>query len=128
MPTAPVRRLDANHDPYFGHGFRDIAQGAEAAQQRLRCQLLVILGEWFLDLDNGVPWWQPATSDVVPIMGKKRDDQYTESVLKAKILACDGVATLDLFKLTVDANRHMTVTCSGTTVDGATFLIQDHGP
>lgn len=129
MATKPVRRLDAKHDTTFGRGFRNIATLAEATQQRLRCQLLVILGEWFLDTDAGVPWWQPTTSDVLPIMGKRRDLGYAEAVLKAKILACDGVATIDTFSLVPNPKtRALKVSCRGTTVDGGAFLIADHGP
>jgi hypothetical protein len=128
MATAPVRRLDASHDPIWGHGFRDIATTSEATQQRLRCRLLVIQGEWFLDTDAGVPWWQPPGSDVKPIMGGPRDLQYAESVLKKIILETDGVATLDRFSMHVDAHRNLTISCSGTTVDGGAFTITDHGP
>lgn len=129
MPTAPVRRLDANHDITFGHGLRDIATGAEATQQRVRTRLLVILGEWFLDLDDGVPWWQPEDSDVQPIMGGKKNLTYAEAVLKKRILESDGVATLDAFFINANPQtRTLTVTCSGTTVDGGAFTITDHGP
>lgn len=129
MPTPRVRRLDKNHDPYFGRGAMDYCSGAEAAQQSLRCRLLVILGEWFLDTSAGVPWWQPEDSDTQPIMGGPRNLQYAEATLKTAILGTDGVATLDTFSLTVNGKtRKLTVSCSGTTVDGSAFTIIDHGP
>lgn len=129
MGTAPVRRLDANHDMTFGHGMRDIAVTSEAAEQRLRCRLLSVLGDWFLDLTHGLPWWQPQDSDTQPFMGGPRNLAYVEASLKAYILATDGIATLDTFVLSVNGKtRAMTVTCSGTSVDGTAFSIVDAGP
>lgn len=129
MATKFVRRLDANHDMTFGGGLRNFATGAEAAQQRLRCRLLVILGEWFLDTNAGVPWWQPADSDVEPIMGGKKNLTYAETVLKKAILETDGIATIETFFINVNTTtRRMTVSCSVTTVDGGAFTIVDHGP
>lgn len=129
MPTRPVRRLDASHNPFFGKGVLDYATGAEATQQSLRCRLLSVLQNWFLDLTHGIPWWQDETSDTQPIMGKRRDLQYAEAVLKTAILATDGVATLDSFAINTNTKtRKMTVTARGTTVDGGAFSIVDHGP
>lgn len=129
MTTPAVRRLDANHDRTFGGSMRDWATGSESTEQRLRCELLYILGEWFLDTDGGVQWWQPEGSDVKPFMGGPRDLRYAESVLKAKILAIPGIATLTTFVLNANTTtRKLTVTCGGTDDDGAPFLILDHGP
>lgn len=129
MATLRVRRLDANHDSMFGGSQRDFASGAEAAQQRLRCRILYILGEWFLDTDGGVPWWQPEDSDVEPIMGGKKNLTYAETVLKQTILETDGIATIESFSINVNpTSRKMTVSCSVTTVDGDAFTIIDHGP
>ena len=123
MGTLKVRRL-VGHDMTFGHGKRDLATAAEATGQRLRCRLLSIRGEWFLDTDNGVPWWQPLGSPVRPIMGGPRDLQYTEAVLKAVILKTDGVATLDSFTMRFNGEtRGLSVTASGTSVDGDVWNI-----
>jgi len=122
--TQIVRRLDRNHDMTLGHGMRNLARGAEATAQRLVCRLLFIRGEWFLDTDGGVPWWQPASSSVPPIMGGQRNLQYTESVLKATILETDGIATLDGFALSLNPEtRKLSVTGNGTTVDGEAWTI-----
>jgi len=122
--TMRVRRLDRNHDMTFGHGFNDIASGAESAAQRLVCRLLTIKGEWFLNTDDGVPWWQPTGSSVRPIMGAPRDLQYTEAVIKAHILETDGIATIEGFLLAFDSERRrLLVTATGTSVDGDVWNI-----
>lgn len=129
MATARVRRLDTAHDMTFGRGKVNYAATAEAAAQRLRCRLLTIRGEWFLDLDAGVPWWQPESSDVQPIMGGARNLPYAEAVIKAAILETDGVATIEAFSMSFNGTtRKLTVTCTGTTVDGDTFNIVEVGP
>jgi hypothetical protein len=124
-----VRRLDANHDMTFGRGKRNIARTAEAVGQRLRCRLLMILGEWFLDTGAGVPWWQPDGSGTRPIMGASKNLQYAEAVLKATIIATDGIATLESFSMLFNGTtRKLTVAATGTTVDGDVWNIVQVGP
>lgn len=124
MATKTVRRLDANHDIQFGRGFQDIATTAEATAQRVTCRLLLIKGEWFLDADSGVPWWQPSDSLVQPIMGRRKDLAYAESWIKKTVLETDGVASITSFFMSFDgATRSLTVSLKGTTVDGDIFSI-----
>lgn len=124
-----MRRLDENHDMTFGRGKRNIAGTAEAVAQRLRCRLLTIRGEWFLDTDAGVPWYQPDDSEVYPIMGRRPNMQYNEAVLKAAILETDGVQTLDSFSLTFDhATRKLTIRAAGKDVYGDDYNIVEAGP
>jgi hypothetical protein len=129
MATARVRRLNKAHDMTFGRGMADYAGGAEAAAQRLRCRLLTILGEWFLDTSAGVPWWQPEGSATQPIMGGPKNLQYAEAVIKAQILGTDGIATIEAFSMVFNGTtRKLTVACTGTTVDGDVFNISEVGP
>jgi hypothetical protein len=129
MGTMQVRRLDANHDMTFGSGRRNIASTGEGTAQRIRCRLLAILGEWFLDTSTGVPWWQPEGNGIQPIMGGPRNLQYAEAVLKAIILQTDGVDTLDAFSMSFDGTlRKLKVSATGTTVDGDAFNIVEVGP
>lgn len=129
MGTPTVRRLDANHDRMFGGSMRDIAMGSESTEQRLRCELLYILGEWYLDTDGGLQWWQPEGSDTIPIMGGPRDQRYAESVLKAKILSVPGVARLVSFTLNTNTTtRRATVSAFVIDDDGNPIDIVDHGP
>src|SRR3954468_21270749 len=95
-----VRRLDANHDMTFGRGMQDIATGGESTQQRVSCRLMVMLGEWFLDLDDGMPWFQPTGTGVKPIMGGGPDSlAYAEAWAKRRILETDGVEEILRFDL-----------------------------
>ncbi|HKS94987.1 MAG TPA: hypothetical protein VJV74_02515 [Terriglobia bacterium] len=124
MATKYVRRLDKNHDTTWGQGRKNYANTGEATLQRVRTDLLVILGEAFLNAEDGVPWFQPEDSDVQPILGGRRDLAYTEGVLKARVLNSDGVATLTSYSQSFDARgRRLTVSIGGTTVDGDEFQL-----
>lgn len=127
--TAIVRRLDSSGDMTFGAGKRNFAVGAEGTAQRVRCRLLLVTGEWFLDTDAGVPWWQPEDSGVQPIMGGPKNLQYAESVLKATILATDGVASIVSFAMRFDSQtRKLSVDVKCTTVDGDVVNVVAVGP
>lgn len=104
MATAPVRRLDQNGDMTFGRGLANYATGGEAAEQRLYTRMRLLAGEWFLDTDAGVPWWQPEGSGVQAIMGVPRNDDYIAAVLKTTALGSDGVASLVSFALSFDSS------------------------
>lgn len=129
--TAIVRRLDSSHDMTFGRGTRNIASGAEATAQRLKCRLLMLMGEWFLDTTAGVPWFfTPEGTTIKPIMGvKPRDLGYAESVLKSVILGTDGVASIVSFLLTFDGpTRRAKVACTVVSVDGDVINILNVTP
>ena len=53
-----VRRLDDDHDMTFGYGLGCIAERSEACAQNVKTRLLLLEGEWFMDLTAGVPWLQ----------------------------------------------------------------------
>jgi hypothetical protein len=119
MSTRPVRRVDSNHDMTFGSGLLNFATLAEAAAQNVRCRLLVMAGEWFLDTSVGVPWWQDPSSGVRPIMGVPRDLRYAEAVIKSVILATDGIAAINSFSSDWNAQtRKWAVTVNLSSVDG----------
>ncbi len=100
---------------------RNIATGAEGTAQRLKCRLLLLQGEWFLDTTAWVPWFfTPPGTTIKPILGvKPRDLGYAESVLKSVILGTDGVASIISFLLSFDGpSRRARVSCTVTSVDG----------
>lgn len=121
--TMHVRKLAADGDDSFGHGMQDFRFGSDATKQRLGCDLKVILGEWFWDESDGVPWTKREGSDVEPILGRMpANAPYTTAVLTARCLACNGVASITSFDLYFDTStRQVTITVTGKDVDGGTF-------
>ncbi len=125
MATPFVRTLDANGDMQFGRGIAGFSTLTQSTAQRLRCELLVILGEWFLDVSAGVPWFQPDGSVIEAILGRRPVNlAYVDATVKAKILSVTGVATLKTFSMDFDNNdRSLTIAASGTDDDGNDFQV-----
>lgn len=82
------------------------ATGLEAASIGIRTRLLMIRGEWFLDLDAGVPYL-PTEDGVVPedqaILGQEFDPIKTRAAILDAILDTPGV--FDVPWLRLDFNR-----------------------
>jgi hypothetical protein len=113
-----VRRLDVDGDMTFGQGLANFAQDAEAVAQNVRTRLYLILGEWFLDVEDGVPYLQS-------IFVKPADLALSESILKARIVDTEGVQELTNFQFLFDRNtRQVTVTGTVRTVYGTTDNIR----
>lgn len=87
-----VRRLDQNHDMTFGQGLANYAVDAESVAQRVYTRLQLLKGEWFLDIDAGVPY-------LSEILVKPAQLDLAESIIKAVILLTDGVKELTSFDL-----------------------------
>ena len=101
-----VRRLTDDFDMSFGHGLSDFARDAEAIAQNVRTRLQLLRGEWFLDIDAGVPWLQE-------IMVKPSNLALAESLIKQTIAETDGITEITNFDLTYDNNiRELSINCT----------------
>lgn len=129
MATPIVRALDANHDMAFGRGAANFLSGSASTEQRLRCYLLLILGEYFLDTSRGIPWFQPEGSATRPIMGGPRDLSYVETVIKSGVLQVAGIASIQAFSMSFNGStRRLLISISVTDDDGNPIAIADLGP
>ena len=115
------RKLDANGD--ITHA---MLTGDDAICQAVTCEIKFILGEWFLDISKGIPWYLNANANARPIMGVfPADLAYAEVLIKATILGVDGVASLTTFNLSFNhMTRAATVTATFTTVNGGPYTVQ----
>src|SRR5690606_17790014 len=87
---------EATNDLYLAaDGNLAVVTDAEAVGQHVRQRLQTFLGEWFLDTTAGVPWLDQ-------ILGKNYDPALAESVVKAEILATDGVEEILSFSVSFD--------------------------
>ena len=50
-------KLDSNHDIIIDRGATRVT-GVEQVAQLVKCRLLTLLGEWKLDPDLGLPWFE----------------------------------------------------------------------
>lgn len=81
--------LVVDRDVYFSRGLEAVAQG-------IRIRLQMFRGEWFLDLDAGVPYYQE-------LLGQKFSEVRARAAFRAAILAAPGAT--ELISLAVTFNR-----------------------
>lgn len=109
-----TRRLTDTHDMSFGSGLGSFATGAEEVAQNVMTRLYLLQGEWFLDIEDGVPYLQR-------IMEKPLDLAFAQATIKARIATTKGVSGIDNFTATVDRNiRSLFITASVQTIYGDT--------
>lgn len=58
MSIIRVRKLDENWDPVYGNGQNDYLFDGNAVVQIIEQRLRLWLGEWWENLDEGLPMWQ----------------------------------------------------------------------
>jgi hypothetical protein len=90
--------------------------------QRLWVAFNFFLGEWFLNLDEGTPWFQR-------ILGKgvSDRDRVIRAVLGQVILTTEGVHAITRFSYSVDRNRMMSFKFTCSLEDGSTFKSTEFG-
>lgn len=115
--SATTRRsflLTDDGDLDTSKGTLQFATGLQAVKQAVRASILLFLGEWFLNTDEGTPWKQE-------ILGKKNPNvAFVQSTLRARIARVPGVQTVD--EVTIDyspGNRSASVSFSATCDFGA---------
>lgn len=74
----------------------------QTVAQRLFIMLRTFQGEYFLNTQTGIPWWQN-------ILGRKTTKSAVDLILQQKILAENGVKELTYFRSTL-VNRQYEVT------------------
>jgi hypothetical protein len=113
-----VRRLSPTGDMMFGQGLANYARRAEACAQNVRTRLRLVLGEWFLDDDAGVPYLEQVFAPRVPLA-------TVEAVLKGIILATTDVQAVLAFTMSLDrATRILAIATTVATIYGETINIQ----
>lgn len=87
--------------------------GLPLMQQRLKQSLWFFLGEWYLDITDGVPYYQN-------ILVKAPVQLTVESTLKAAILDTPGVLELTKFNVTyTNAPRQLALEFETSTLYGS---------
>lgn len=96
--------------------------GLEAIAQHLRVRLQHLLGEWFLDTREGVPFF-------TEVYVKNPYLPRVASIFRRVILTTPGVLSLTVFTYSFDVSaRHFTLDFEATLSDGRIFSSADYGP
>lgn len=88
--------LDDDGDLVVEGGDLVLSSGLPGAAQGIRIRVLTFRGEWFLDLDDGVPYFQE-------ILGHKFEETRAREAFREAIAAAPGV--VEVPSITLDFNR-----------------------
>lgn len=94
-PQLLVRGLDANGDVLWGQGRANFLTDVNALGQLLVTRLTLFLGEWYLNLADGLPLWQ----SILGVPGAA-NTQAVSLVIQARILATPFVLGLSSIQCT----------------------------
>lgn len=88
-----------------------LASGLEAVAIGVRSRLLLFAGEWFLDLDAGVPYLPGlGVEERAALLGQRYDAVRTRAVFRREILATPGIVALTSLQTSFDgALRRLSV-------------------
>lgn len=104
--------LDTDGDIKITNNQVLLNEGAEAIRQHLLTRFQLFFGEWFLDITEGVPWYQD-------ILIKKPAFSVVQEILKDVILDTPGVLELRSFNLDFTAQtRQLSLTFQALTTSG----------
>lgn len=108
------RKLDLNDDYSFGGSQRDFYRdNPEAVAQSVKTRLLLWLGEFFLDTEQGTPFLEG-------ILGKK-SKQTADSTIQDRVLSTPNVVRITNYLSEVDSEtRGLSVSFDLDTVFGPT--------
>ena len=118
--------IDANNpvigDIYIGTDgkCRMTASLSEEVQQNLWLRFQFFLGEWFLDPQAGVPYFQQ-------ILGVKNSDANVATILRYVVTSCPGVASLLSFSLN-RSGRSIAPRFTCQLIDGSLLSSADYPP
>jgi len=87
--------------------------GLDLIRQRIKQRLLTIQGEWFLDTQIGIPWFDE-------VFRKRPNRDVVEGLIVSTIQETEGVEEVQEFELEFDApQRRLSVRFVALTEEGA---------
>lgn len=116
------RKLSPTGDYQFGNGQADFYRDVpDAVSQAVKTRLLLWLGEWFLDIEEGTPYLQG-------IVGKHTQQQAND-IIQTRTLRTQGVRDMSDYEAQTDAEtRAMGVTFTIDTIYGPTQVeVENYG-
>jgi len=122
-PLVIVRRLDANHDPVYGSGAADFLTDLEATAQIIETSLLLFQGEWWNNLQAGLPLFQSI------IAQPENNRQATIALLIQQVIfAVDFVTGITNVVVNyTSATRQFTYSCNVQTAFGTVAVAYSPG-
>lgn len=88
MATIIYRKLDDNYEPLFGQSQANFISDNEAVAQAILTRLKLFMGEWWEDLNDGLPLWQA-------ILGHSAKQPPVNLAIQQRIVLTPYVITMD---------------------------------
>lgn len=112
------RALDVNGDMSFGHGPGDFLINTPAAVgQAVKTRLLLLTGEWFLDVTEGTPY-------TTEVLGTDTQSTY-DFAIRDRILGTEGVVEIITYSSVLDHEaRALRIEATIDTIYGQTTVAQ----
>jgi len=115
-PTLGDLRLGEDHQEVV------LTELADEAQQRLTISLRLFKGEWGLNLDAGMPWFQS-------ILVRSPSLALIRAILTSAIVKVEGIASVEYMDLDFNkATRTLAVDFRARLEDGSTYSTSEYGP
>ena len=100
------RQLDSNGDYVLGRGIGEFLKGSQAAAQAIVTHIKLLLGEWWEDVNNGLPLWQ----SILGQPGSEVNKISVDNIVKSRILSTnlngkDLVASIDDYTSIYSSNN-----------------------
>ena len=100
------RRLDINGDYTLGRNLQNFLMDIDAVAQAIKTRLLLLYGEWWEDLTDGLPLWQRMIGSV----GSDENKQVLDLIVKERINGTTNVNSVVNF-ISEIKDRKYTFTC-----------------
>ena len=111
------RKLTGTGDYSFGRGSQDFVTGVEAVAQACKTNMLLLRGEWWENLENGLPLFEDILGTPETAEGRATID----AIVSARILETEGVLSIESFESSTE-NRRYTATAVIDTEYGETSV------
>lgn len=87
------RKLDNDGDYVFGHGDNDFLFDVDAVGQLIKTRLKLLLGEWWEDLEDGLPLFE----SILGLSGTDENTKAVDMLIQNRIMNTDGVTNIKKF-------------------------------
>lgn len=110
--------LDTDGDIKIDAGGLSFVSGVAGVVQLARINMLLFLGEWFLNMDIGIPYYDELLGDASKTPGVR---DRAQAIFAAAILETPGIVSIIQLSVDIDStSRQMTVTWAAQTLFGDT--------
>lgn len=96
------RKLTSTGDYSFGRGSQDFVEGVEAVAQAVNTNLLLLRGEWWENLENGLPLFEeiigtPETAEGITTI---------DALISDRILSTEGVLSIESYESSAQGRQY----------------------